>query len=58
MVNGLGNLPDDVVELKKIIAEQAHIIKEFQVKLTAEQERYAALQRLVFGPKSEKKQVV
>lgn len=55
MVNGLGNLPDDVVELKKIIAEQAHIIKEFQVKLTAEQEKYAALQRLVFGPKSEKK---
>ena len=58
MVNGLGNLPDDVVELKKIIAEQAHIIKEFQVKLTAEQEKYAALQRLVFGPKSEKKQAV
>ena len=56
MVNGLGNLPDDVVELKKIIAEQAHIIKEFQVKLTAEQEKYAALQRLVFGSKSEKKQ--
>jgi len=58
MVNGLGNLPDDVVELKKIIAEQAHIIKEFQVKLTAEQEKYAALQRLVFGPKSEKNPVV
>jgi len=58
MVHGLGNLPDDIVELKKIIAEQANIIQEFQVKLTAEQEKYAALQRLVFGSKSEKKQAV
>lgn len=52
----LENLPDDVETLKKIIAEQALTIRGFQEKLTSEQEKYAALQRLIFGPKSEKHQ--
>ena len=56
MVNVLENLPDDVETLKKIIAEQALTIRGFQEKLTSEQEKYAALQRLIFGPKSEKHQ--
>jgi len=56
MVNVLENLPDDVETLKKIIAEQASTIKGFQEKLASEQEKYAALQRLIFGPKSEKHQ--
>jgi len=56
MVSVLETLPDDVVELKKIIAEQAITIKGFQEKLRVEQEKYAALQRLIFGPKSEKRQ--
>jgi len=56
MVSVLENLPNDVAALKKIIAEQASTIKGFQEKLLAEQEKYAALQRLIFGPKSEKHQ--
>ncbi len=56
MVSVLEKLPDDVVALKKIIVEQATTIKGFQEKLVAEQEKYAALQRLIFGPKSEKHQ--
>ena len=56
MVSVLENLPDDVETLKKIIAEQASTIKGFQEKLASEQEKYAALQRLIFGPKSEKHQ--
>jgi len=56
MVSVLENLPNDVASLKKIIAEQATAIKGFQEKLIAEQEKYAALQRLIFGPKSEKHQ--
>ena len=50
MVSVLEKLPDDVVALKKIIVEQATTIKGFQEKLVAEQEKYAALQRLIFGP--------
>ena len=56
MVSVLENLPNDIASLKKIIAEQATAIKGFQEKLLAEQEKYAALQRLIFGPKSEKHQ--
>lgn len=56
MMGVLENLPDDVETLKKIIAEQALTIRGFQEKLTSEQEKYAALQRLIFGPKSEKHQ--
>ena len=56
MVSVLENLPDDVETLKKIIAEQTSTIKGFQEKLASEQEKYAALQRLIFGPKSEKHQ--
>ena len=49
------NLPNDVDTLKKIIVEQASTIRGFQETLRAEQEKYAALQRLIFGPKSEKR---
>jgi transposase len=56
MVSELESLRNDVVELKKIIAEQTSTIKGFQEKLRTEQEKYAALQRLIFGPKSEKHQ--
>ena len=45
------NLPNDVDTLKKIIVEQASTIRGFQETLRAEQEKYAALQRLIFGPK-------
>lgn len=56
MVSVLENLPNDVAVLKQIIAEQASAIQGFQEKLAAEQEKYATLQRLIFGPTSEKHQ--
>lgn len=52
MPTTLETLPDDVATLKKIIAT----MRESHAKeLQAEKEKYAALQRLVFGQKSEKK---
>jgi len=47
----LENLPDNVTSLKKLVREMAieHAkeVQELQNKLTSEQEKYAALQRLV-----------
>ncbi len=60
MVSVLENLPDDVASLKKLVREMAkeHTkeVHELQSRLSLEQEKYAALQRLIFGPKSEKHQ--
>jgi len=60
MVSVLENLPDDVASLKKLVkemaAEHAKEVQALQNKLTIEEEKYAALQRLIFGPKSEKHQ--
>ena len=60
MVSVLENLPDDVASLKKLVremaTEHAKEVQTLQNKLTIEQEKYAALQRLIFGPKSEKYQ--
>ena len=59
MVSVLENLPDDVISLKKLVremaSEHAREMQALQNKLTSEQEKYAALQRLLFGPKSEKR---
>jgi transposase len=69
MQTGLGTLPNDVSELKKIVQElvskQAELqqykdtitseLERYKAELQAEKEKYAALQRLVFGQKSEKK---
>lgn len=44
-------LPDDVALLKKIVVEQARTIQTMK-------EQYAALQRLMFGPRSEKREEV
>jgi len=55
----LENLPDDVNLLKKIVYEMtvshAKEIAELKSTLESEKEKYAALQRLVFGSKSEKR---
>ena len=60
MVSVLENLPNDVASLKKLVkemaTEHAKEVQALQNKLTIEQEKYAALQRLIFGPKSEKRQ--
>ena len=60
MVSMLENLPDDVASLKKLVkemaTEHAKEVQALQNKLTIEEEKYAALQRLIFGPKSEKHQ--
>lgn len=58
MKTALENLPDDLEFLKNLVRMQAQRVSELESKLTVEQEKYTALQRLVFGPKSEKKQVV
>jgi len=63
MQTGLETLPNDVVTLKKIIAtmresharELQSVTAGWQAALQAEKEKYSALQRLVFGQKSEKK---
>ena len=55
-MNKRENLPNDVGVLKRIIAEQASTIRGFQEEPPAKQEKYAALQCLIFGPTSEKHQ--
>ena len=63
MESATETLPDDVATLKKIIAtmresharELQSVTSELNAALQAEKEKYAALQRLVFGQKSEKK---
>ena len=59
MATGIENLPNDVNLLKKIVHEMtvshAKELAEIKGQLQTEKEKYAALQRLVFGSKSEKK---
>ena len=55
MSTTLETLPNDVTELKKIVQELVSQQAALQAALQAEKEKYAALQRLVFGQKSEKK---
>ena len=65
----LESLPNNVAELKRLVIAHAktaeeksrqadeltRIVEELTQKLSEEKEKYAALQRLVFGSKSEKK---
>jgi len=65
----LASLPNNVAELKRLVIAHAktaeeksrhadeltRIVEELTQKLSEEKEKYAALQRLVFGSKSEKK---
>jgi len=65
----LASLPNNVAELKRLVIAHAktaeeqsrhadeltRLVEELTQKLSEEKEKYAALQRLVFGSKSEKK---
>jgi transposase len=55
MENALLDLPNDLESLKKLVIRHAREIKELQSELTVEKEKYAALQRFVFGSRSEKR---
>ena len=69
MATEIESLPNDVTELKRLVIVHAKIAEEkrrhadelgrivdtLTQKLSEEKEKYAALQRLVFGAKSEKK---
>jgi transposase len=69
MATGIKSLPNDVTKLKRLVIahakmaeeksrradELARVVDTLTQKLSEEKEKYAALQRLVFGSKSEKK---